>query len=62
MYVKYQAWFLGHGSRSILVEILDVSHYLSTNDSGVRELQVTMFLDPKLKAIENKTGCSTALK
>lgn len=50
MYGKHQACFLGHGSRSILVEILAVSHYLSSNGSGVLELRVTMFLDPKLES------------
>lgn len=30
MYVKHMAWFPGHSSSSILVEVLAMSHYLST--------------------------------
>lgn len=45
-----------------MVEIVGMSHYLFTNGSGVLELQVAVFLDPKLKATEKKAGCSMALK
>lgn len=63
IYVKLGALFLGHTSNSTLVKTLGMSHNVSTNGSRVLELQVsTMFLGPKLEAIEKKTGYSLALK
>lgn len=56
IYVKHRAQFPGHSSRSVLVERLETSLSLSlcTNGSGVPELQVTIFPDLNLEAIEDE--------